>query len=560
MKDRERMNQGLSRRDFVKSTAAGVGATALVGIGAAGAEGAELPKHWDKVADVVVVGAGAAGLPASIEAIQNGASVILIEQNHDVGGHGIQSGAAVALGGGTSLQKKYGIEDSADQMFSDLANWHDYRFTDREILRTFCDWSAPTFEWLLANGVVFRDQSPGFADGGPQTVKRSQGCAWTEGPGGISPTGANGTALMRPLEATARKLGVQILLEHSLTSVIREGNFSGRVVGVTATNQGKTVTIQAKKGVIISTGGHTSNVNFRRMFDTRLTEEYQVVGEPYSRQSGDGEVAAIRIGAALWGAANQTVETTARTHVFEKPVVIGNQYGYWTSNAGTVGVALKASPLFDRIRAVGLGVTDYQNVIHVNQVGLRFVNEAASGFDWWNPCLALNGGKGNGGGPIWAIFDAEGARREKWICEPPHVDPNGWFFSGNTLADLAGKIVSKYQKAPMPPANLEKAVSRYNSFVDAGKDADFGKDTPKYKIQTPPFYAAWSTPCVHDCLSGLRINTKVQVIDLDGQVIPGLYCGGESAGGFNQHGLAKCIVEGRIAGREAARSGSSVKS
>jgi urocanate reductase len=97
-------------------------------------------------------------------------------------------------------------------------------------------------------------------------------------------------------------------------------------------------------------------------------------------------------------------------------------------------------------------------------------------------------------------------------------------------------------------------VARYNSLVDAGKDADFGKPAPKYKIQTPPFYAAWSTPCVHDCLAGLRINGKAQVIDLRGQVISGLYCGGETAGGFNQHGLAKSITFGRIAGREAAQS------
>jgi succinate dehydrogenase/fumarate reductase flavoprotein subunit len=84
---------------------------------------------------------------------------------------------------------------------------------------------------------------------------------------------------------------------------------------------------------------------------------------------------------------------------------------------------------------------------------------------------------------------------------------------------------------------LSGAVARYNSFVDAGKDADFGKPGPKHKIQKPPFYAAWSTPILHDCRAGLRINRKCQVIDLKGQVIPGLYCCGESAGGFALHGL-----------------------
>jgi hypothetical protein len=246
----------------------------------------------------------------------------------------------------------------------------------------------------------------------------------------------------------------------------------------------------------------------------------------------------------------------ARSHIFEKPYVIGNQYGY-PQGGGTRNENLKNSPIPGLAHAIGLLMKDYQDVIHVNQAGLRFVNETATGFDWWNPCLELNGGTGEGGGPIWAIFDADAVKREGWICAPPYVDPDGWFFSANTLAELARKIVSKYQKVPMPPAALEETVARYNSFVDAGKDADFGKPAPQYKIQTPPFYAAWSTPGIHDCVSGLHINAKAQVIDLRGQVIPGLYCGGESAGGFNQHGLAKCLVFGRIAGREAARSSAS---
>lgn len=543
---------GWSRRDFVKTALTGVGATAVVGR-AKSVEAANASHHWDNVADVVIVGAGATGLPAAIEAAENGASVVIVEQNYDIGGHAIESGGNIALGGGTSLQKKYGIDDSPDRMFSDLAHWHDYRFSDREILRAFCDGSAPTFEWLKAHGVEFPDRSPVGADGGPQNIKRAQSVVWTEGPSAVAPNGGNGTALMRPLEASARKLGVRILLRHSMTGIIREGQLSGRVLGITATTQGKTLNIQARKGVIIATGGHTSNVNFRRIFDPRLTEEYQVAGEPYSRQTGDGEIAAMEVGASLWGAANQTVETMARSHIFEKPYVIGNQYGY-PQGGGTRSENLKNSPIPGLAHAIGLLMKDYQDVIHVNQAGLRFVNEAATGFDWWNPCLELNGGTGEGGGPIWAIFDQDAAKREGWICAPPYVDPDGWFFSANTLGELARKIVSKYQKLPMPPITLEQTVARYNSFVDAGKDADFGKPAPQYKIQTPPFYAAWSTPCIHDCLSGLHINAKAQVIDLRGQVIPGLYCGGESAGGFNQHGLAKCLVFGRIAGREAARS------
>jgi hypothetical protein len=200
-------------------------------------------------------------------------------------------------------------------------------------------------------------------------------------------------------------------------------------------------------------------------------------------------------------------------------------------------------------------LNDFQNVIHVNMAGVRFVNEETTGWTWWDACMAPNAktppGK-NGGGPIWAIFDADAAKREEWTCEPPYVDPDGWFFSANTLEELAGKVMCQYQKEPLPADALSATVRRYNSFVDAGKDGDFGKTGPKFKIETPPFYAAWSTPCAHDCMSGLRINARAQVIDWAGAAIPGLYCAGESAGGFMQHGLAKCLTFGRIAGREAA--------
>jgi succinate dehydrogenase/fumarate reductase flavoprotein subunit len=100
---------------------------------------------------------------------------------------------------------------------------------------------------------------------------------------------------------------------------------------------------------------------------------------------------------------------------------------------------------------------------------------------------------------------------------------------------------------------LQETVNRYNGFVASGADADFKKPTPLYKIEKPPFYAAWTTPILHDTLTGIRTNTDSQVIDIRGEIIPGLYCAGESQGGFAQHGLTRCIVFGRIAGRHAAR-------
>ena len=96
-------------------------------------------------------------------------------------------------------------------------------------------------------------------------------------------------------------------------------------------------------------------------------------------------------------------------------------------------------------------------------------------------------------------------------------------------------------------------MNRYNSFVAAAATATSTSRRRASKIDKPPFYAAWSTPIVHDALTGLRTNTNAEVMDTRGAVIPGLYCAGESQGGFAQHGLCRSMVFGRIAGRHAAQ-------
>ena len=134
----------------------------------AAAKDSRPPASWDRECDIVVIGAGATGLPAAIVAREAGCTVILVEAEQDIGGHAIISGGNIPLGGGTSVQKKYGVEDSPDLLFRDLTDWSvvgpngfpDYRYNDREIIRAFADNSAATFEWLVAHGVVFVDKAP----------------------------------------------------------------------------------------------------------------------------------------------------------------------------------------------------------------------------------------------------------------------------------------------------------------------------------------------------------------------------------------------------------------
>jgi hypothetical protein len=573
--------KNLGRRAFLKCTALAALAPAALAEPSA--------RRWDKEADVVVIGSGASGLPASIIAKENGASVILVEANRDIGGHAAVSTGNIPLGGGTRAQKEAGIVDSPDILFKDLTDWSvvepngaaPYRYNDRDIVRAFADNNVFAYDFLVSHGLTFTNPVPNFSGmndaGSTPRAMHAAVMAWPLIQTGrpvtpdVQRTTSGGIGIVRPLELAARKAGVQILLQHKMTSVIRENNNMGGVVGITVETTGAKLNIRARKGVIICTGGHSSNVNFRRIFDPRLTEEYcGVAGEPYTPQDASGEIAGISVGASLWGTVNQTGQFGI---AITSAGYIGCQYGYPSMFPSWQ----PTSEYFHLVRATGLRVEDHQNVIEVNQVGVRFYNEMMTRVprvrpnyvpnSWrnaadmkWNPnnylpaALGLNGGTSNGGGPIWAIFDAEAVKREKWTVQAPYVDREaGFFFSGNTVAELAANVSrNKYQKNPMPAQALEDTVARYNSFVDAGKDADFDKPAPQYKIQIPPFYAAWATPVLHDCRAGLRINERNQVLDLNGKVIPGLYCAGESAGGFSEHGLARCIVGGLIAGRNAA--------
>ena len=549
---------------------------------------AESPADWHREADVVVIGSGATGMPAAIVAREAGASVIMVEAEPRIGGHAITSGGNLPLGGGTGYQKKYGIEDSPDLFFRDLTDWSvvetngfpPYRYNDREIIRAFADNSVAAFEFLLAHGVKIIDRKPNSVghEIGVSVLRTVQidVADWPMVHTGKGPDPGDleiraGAGLMRPLHAAALEAGVEILLEHRMTAIRRENTNAGRVSGITVDYNGASLNIRARKAVIVATGGSTGNVNFRRMFDPRLTEEYcGLAGMPWSNQDASGEIAAMAIGASLWGTFNYTGEFGSG---ITKPGAIGCQYGY-------VNVRWRpGSEVFDKARAVGLPVKDWQDVILVNMLGQRFYDETAGHFNYntyqstnpyepysylnaknakydpgnfINAALAGIGDGHNGGGPIWAIFDADAIAREQWNPHPPDVDFDaGFFFTANSIEELAAKIKMQYQRVPMPPRHLAATVARYNSFVDAGKDTDFGKQKPLYKIAKPPFCAAWATPVIHDTRAGLRINARCQVIDMNGEVIPGLYCGGESAGGFSMHGLPRAICQGFIAGKNA---------
>ena len=300
---------------------------------------------------------------------------------------------------------------------------------------------------------------------------------------------------MRPLEVAAQKAGVEILLEHRMTAHLpARRRVPGRCSASRSTTRARRSTSAPARRVIIGTGGSTGNVNFRRMFDPRLTEEYcGLAGMPWSDQDASGEIAAMAVGASLWGFFNQTGEFGSNV---TKPGSIGCQYNYRNLHW------MPGSQVFDRARATGLGwrtgrtsswSTCWASGSMTRPAGnssptttTRSIPTCRAAISTprtstYNPNNFLNAALAgiddghNGGGPIWAIFDsrrgrargmgaeaAECRHRRRLLLQPP-----------TRLADLAEKIVMKYQRVPMPPADLEETVARYNSFVDIGRRRGF---------------------------------------------------------------------------------------
>jgi hypothetical protein len=545
-KNPDRAAAAIDRRGFL-TTGAAVGAAALTAASAAKAADAIA---WDREVDVLVIGAGAGGLVAAIAAREKGASVLIVEKNFDIGGRAMMSYGGLYIGGGNRIQKAIGMQDSPDLVFEDWSRPEKPigRFSDRELVRTYADNNLDLFDWLGKHGIKWEGYRR-EADRLDRHRTRLNVVPWPNEP--TNP--GRGSGFVRPLAQTARQMGIEILLQQQMTRIHREEPVAGRVTGIAAVEVdnryqplSRTMNIRARKGIIIATGGSAGNPTFRTMFDVRLTAEYQAENSEWTQRTADGEIAAMEIGAALGATACQTTQ--------DDNLLTKGRMG--KKSNGTATDLYATSPHFFRAGALGLRVNDYQDVILVKENGLRFYDETADtrNYEYYAAALAWTGDpkKMNGGGPIWAIFDSDAVARENWQVKPPYVDPNGYFFSADTVEELARKIVNEYQWRRMPPVALRQSVERYNSFVDKGVDADFKKPTPVHKIAKPPFYAAWHTPALHDSYTGIRINTTGQVLDQRGKVIPGLYACGDSSGGFGQHGICRAATFGRLAGWHAA--------
>jgi urocanate reductase len=560
------------RRQFIKNTALAGGAIATTGaLGASSASAAVLPEKWDKVADVVVIGSGIAGMSAAVEAADGGAKVVVLEKDSVAGGAAKFSGGHMIVAG-TDVQARANIEDKPDWLYRDMMADSEYRAVP-ELIRTYVDGGPEHIRWLEGLGIRFTSffQHTSNADRIKEGVFRGHQIAPSPDYPGGRPLANGGLGLMTMLIRGAESRGAAILLGHKMTRIVRSGE-RGPVIGVEAVVEGKTLAIKARRGVIIATGGWSGNLQMGLAEDPRLTPDIYPDCWPYHLCLGEGHIAAVDAGATLgnmaWG-------------------------GYLVPRWGTRVYQLWEPQTFDNVPTINVGMrlVDFDRAILVKGDGKRYVNESLGDSEGTqdpniskfiikadsypnHPFITAYLDLAERPRNVWAVTDAEGAKRLGWLLHKDQIenpDPKSGIALYPEMVAVADNLKDLATRMKVDPQGLETTITRYNRFVETGKDEDFGKSGMASAIAQGPYYAMKMALLKHTRRNGIRGNTRGQVLDRAGlsassegpgasideqQTISRLFAAGECAhylGCFHSHGtLGVYSFFGRVAGRSAA--------
>lgn len=540
MKKEEKNNKMISRRDFLKGASIGVAAVAgssvLSGckpktveendavLSTAGEGGqysfeiapdpiSERDIKTKLSADVVILGAGISGLCAAYAAAEKGASVILLEKRNTFTFHGMDNGVI-----GDRAKEAEGVEVPKDQAMADLMRFSGYRANPRLISL----WANESGR--IMNRLLDMADEEGFGYVCDNDVKEHW--PYKEFATSIQFTPARQATLIPMLEGRAKGMGVEIFYETPAKQLVRGED--GRVTGVVGENADGYVQVDAAKGVIICTGGYGSNMEMLSKYAPRATK---IVNNQYAEGSntGDGIVMGMWIGAAK--------------QEDGCPML-------WDGHIPGVG---------------GMHMTlARQPWLYVNILGERYANEDAPfGYTANQDIKQPTSMK-------WAVWDGKWAtdvvQLHGTVCEAMHPPfwtdesyqnymDQGVIVEADTLEELA-------EIMEVPVETFMATVARYNELYDMGVDEDFGKDPAKLtSIVQAPFGAAKVGTGILVTADGLRINTKMEVLDTEGEVIPGLYAAGNASGDFfaldypiDLHGLShgRALTFGWLAGETVA--------
>ena len=449
-------------------------------------KGKALKKYEDLTTDIVIIGAGGAGMTAAINATQAGKDVILVEMMPYAGGNTTKATGGMNAAE-THYQKEQGIEDSVEQFVEDtMKGGHD--INDRDLVTIMAENSAAGIDWLDSIGAPL----PKISFSGGATNQRIHAPEDGSGVGAYLVT-----ALLKKMD----ELGIKVMYNTKATDLL---SLEGTVNGVLAESDDTYYTIHSK-AVILATGGFGNNqemiVRYRDDLEGTVTTSAPGI-------MGDGIVMAQTVGADLVDIDQIQLHPT---------------------------VEQKTSMLItESVRGDG--------AILVNQDGKRFTDELLTRDKVSAAELAQPGSY------AYIIFDQklrEGLKAtEKYIS-------TGITVQGDTIEDLAAQI-------DVDPAVLAETLANWNKCVADQNDPEFGRTTGmENDLSTAPYYAIKIAPGIHHTMGGVHIDTGAHVVDLNGNVIPGLFAAGEVCGGVHGgnrlggNAVADIIVFGRIASSSA---------
>ncbi len=458
----------------------------------------------EMTADVVIIGAGGAGLAAAVQANQNGASVIVLEKMGKVGGNTILAGGALnAVDDRSETAIKQ--NDSVEWHYQQTLSGGDYQ-GDPVLVHTLVSNAWAGVEWLKELGMEF-DESKLF------TVT---GGLWERAHKPVMPVGTGFfDAYNRYIDTHE---GAEVLLNTRATEITVGED--GRVNGVIATGEtGNTVTVKANNGVIVATGGFAKSVELRQAYNTQWADLGESIKSTnHEGATGDGIKMMMKLGADF--------------------IQMGN---------------IQLLPLGDP-ETGSLSGNIEMNVetrIFINKEGNRFVNEGGRRDEMTQALFEQTDNY------MWIVMDSDkyptGDEKNNFNESVNELIAAGRAVKGETLEELAAAM-------NVPAENLIAAVEDFNAHVASGEPDAFGRTLYETPIDNGPFYAAPRVPTVHHTMGGVRINQYAQVINENGAIIPGLYAAGEVTGGIHGanrlggNALTDTVVFGRIAGDSASQA------
>ena len=487
-------------------------------------------------ADVVVVGAGGAGMTAAITAAGEGKSVVILESQSMVGGNSVRATGGMNAGktvyqdenefgesAGVEKTLKTAAEKYADnETITALAKtvseqWAAYQanptgyfdsvelmeldtmiggkgINDPELVETLCANSADAIDWLDEHGITLHNVS----SFGGASVKRIHRPVNEEGK-----VVSVGAYMIPLLQENCEKRGIDIVLNTTVDTILTDAN--GAAVGVSGTDKdGNTVVVNAKS-VILATGGFGANLDMVTKYKPELAG---FMTTNAAGAQGQGIEMATAIGAG----------TVDMDQIQIHPTVEANT----------------AALITEGLRGDGAILVNANGERFIDEVGTRDVVSAAE--------IAQPGSYS------WLIVDQAMVDASSVI---QGYIKKGYTVTGATYEEL-GKAMG------VDAAAFAETMEKWNGYVEAKNDPDFGRTSFANPLNTAPYYAVKVTAGVHHTMGGLKINANTEVLNEKGEVIPGLFAAGEVTGGVHGanrlggNAVADFTVFGRIAGAAAS--------